>query len=206
MAEAMRGQGDEPISLQELGQRITQKHGDLNDEELLAGANTYFRDGRVCAFRGEAPADGGRPTQMAEPKDLGYTVSLDDQVITPAAAVRRGWIGTDPDITPPQVMRFESEASSQFLLQQFARLGSLYNRGKARSEINLLDVVIPLPSGGDLTFTVSRATPDDMKELAEVLEAFSELVKTAKASARLYVEEPPEDCELVQQLRQQQEN
>jgi len=187
-------------------QRMVQKHGDLSDEELLAGANAYFRDGRVCAFRSEVPADGGRPTEMAEPKDLGYTVSLKDQVITPAAAVRRGWMEVGPGVVTPQIERFEREAHSRFLLQQFARLGSLYNRGKARTDIDLMDMRIPLGSGGELRFKLSGATPDDMKELAEVLEAFSELVKSQGANAILMVKDAPEDCELVQQLRQQQEN
>lgn len=175
---------------------IQERHGEIPKAAIVENLTALLKSEKAIAFQGEAGQE-AKPSQLySGPKAVLYTPKQDDVVITPKGAAVKGWVTAEQEI-----FTLSGSNGANVIIPILAKLGSLYNRG-AKSTLELLDITdLKLPRGGRLRIGLENIGPDSMKDLGELLEILADLTeKDGKTEAFLEIQDPPDDCALLQEL------
>jgi len=183
----------------QLMQKITEQHGEVPEDAVLNVVENLRQADRLMTYSGQ-------PEQQEAPADLrhgagtmAHAVQPDDVIIAPAVAAKRGWVSN-----PRRTFSLEGRPGAQALLPLLSRLGSFYTRG-AHSPIKLLDLVnLEVRGGGRLRLVLEDISPEAMKQLGELFETLVIVVDGGDdTEACLDIDEPDEQCALIQALKQE---
>ena len=138
-----------------------------------------------------------------------YTITnLDTELImiSPAEMSIRNWFGgTKPPggngggVTDPRI----EVGNAEVIFGLLGRLGSMYNRGKAKSTISSLDISdLLLADGGRIRFSMDEISPKDVKNIDELLLDITNSASVDdKTDGYIRIDRPEEDCALAEELR-----
>jgi hypothetical protein len=178
--------------------QVAEKHGEVPRPIILQAIDQIVKDGRAMTFVGD-------PDQEAKPERLFHgsaamlhQVAVDDAVIAPADAAKRGWVRQE-DVG----YRLSGADASRRLLPLLGQLGSFYNKG-AKTTIGVLDLAeLEVEGGGHLRVSLQDATPAAMKRLGELFEVLAGIVKPGKDMiVEFEVSEPDDNCPLIKALKE----
>lgn len=196
VAEAIRSQPATYVS--QIIEQVVSAHGEIPRQDILTALDHVVREEQALTYS-------GKPEQNETPSDLIHgssailhSISTTDVIVSPAEAARRGWIKIEHS-----VLELKGAEAAKQLLPLLGRIGGLYQRG-ASSTLDVLDLIeMKLPSGGRLRVLVQDGSPEDIKQLGELLEVLSGLVtRTEQTQARIRITDPQDDCLLVKALTQ----
>jgi hypothetical protein len=188
------------VSVEDLKAGVTQDHGDVDDQDFSEALSDLIRGGRMLAYQ-------GREDQQEKPQLYHgaaaalYTPGQDDVVVTKSEAAKRGWL---IDKTP--VFTLSGREGAEILAPLLGRIGSLYNRG-ASTAIEDLDLIeLQLPEGGTLRLSLHDASPASLRLLGELFEVLDGVAEMGpQTEGYLEIEDPPEDCPFMNELKRLQE-
>lgn len=173
------------------------KYGPCSTQDLEEAVTNLVQDEQLYAYQ-------GTPEQQEKPEPLYhgaeaalYTPQLNDVVITPVTVIERGWVHEKD-----RVFKLAGKEGAGKLLPLLRRLGSLYNRG-AKSHIDFMDLFeLELPEGGTLRIQLDNVPPGSMQALGEFFEVLDSVIEQGEdTEALLEIQEPDEDCLLIQELK-----
>ncbi|MHB1125578.1 MAG: ATP-binding protein [Bacillota bacterium] len=183
----------------EVANDLTEKYGEVPDQDFQEAVSTLVRSGRIFAFRGK-PDQKDKPELISGSGAALYTPQASDVLITPAKAAENGWVN-------PGRRNFilTGKDGVDKLIPLFRRLGGLYSRG-AKSNIETLDLTdLNLPEGGTLRIQLNNVGPGSMKALGELFEVLAGVAaKGNHTEAFLEILDPDDNCPLIQELKKQQ--
>jgi hypothetical protein len=178
--------------------QVAEKHGDVPRPIILQAIDQVVKDGRAMTFVGH-PGQENKPERLIHGSAaMLHQVTIDDAVIAPAEAAKRGWVRQEE----VGYKLFGADASRR-LLPLLGQLGSLYNKG-AKTTIGVLDLAeLEVEGGGHLRFSLQDATPTAMKRLGELFEVLAGVVKPGKDTfVEFEVSEPDANCPLIKALKE----
>ena len=143
-----------------------------------------------------------RPQDLIMALEVCSLTSLDGELvmISKAEMSVRGWFGVnEPGSTYSGIIVNNAELVFGLL----GRLGSMYNRGKAKSTISNLDVAdLKLADGGRIRFAMDEISPKDVKNLDELLaDIVNCSVVDDVTEGSITIDNPEEGCALAEELR-----
>ncbi len=188
-------------TVNELQHGVTEKHGEVPEQDLTEALGSLLREGRLIAYRNDKEQE-EKPAELIHGEAaLVYNPDPRDVIITPAEAAKRGWLAE-----PDKRLSLSGPEAVAKVLPLLGRIGSLYNRG-ASSTIRELDITeLKLPHGGTLRISLHEATPDSLKALGELLEVLEGVAQRGDGTeVYLTIEEPDEDCPLIKELKARRE-
>ena len=141
-----------------------------------------------------------KPDLMTGAKASFYTVQAQDVIVTPKKAAEKGWT-----IAKRTGFDLSGRQGAEILMNMLRKIGSFYERG-ANTTIDSLDLVeMALPKGGTLRISLSKTTPESMKDLGEFFETVEGLVKMGDdTEAYLTVKDRGKNCPFVLALETEQ--
>ena len=182
-----------------IAESLKEQYGEVPEPSLNKAIIQLVQGERIMAFKGD-PDQTQKPNLISKEGVTLYVPELDDVVITPSLAAEKGW-----RTVKKKGLHLSGREGAERLLPLLRQIGSLYQRG-GKSVIDQLDLVdMDLPRGGKLRLAVTGAPPDSMKDLGELFEVLSNLVRTADATeAYLDIHDPQPDCPFVEKLQKEQ--
>ncbi len=180
----------------DLQQSLTEKHGDVPEQDLTEALSSLLREERLIAYRNDLDQE-EKPEFITGEAAIVYTPGLDDVVITRSEAAKRGWLKVEKE-----TFSLTGREGATKFVPVLRRIGSLYNRG-ATSTVDDLDIVnLKLPKGGTLRLSLQNASPESLRslgELFEVLDGAAEMDDDTEAY--LEIRDPDSDCPFLQELK-----
>jgi hypothetical protein len=191
---------EETMYVTSLVQKLAEQHGDVPENAILEAVEKLRQADRLLTYSGQCEQQ-DRPVDLIHgPGALLRPVHKSDVIVAPAAAVKRGWISA-------QSRRFSlsGRQGAQTLLPLLPRLGSFYTRG-ARSPIAVLDLVdLAIRGGGRLRVSLENVPPEAMQQLGEFFETLATVIQPGDAAeADLVIDDPDDQCLLIQSLQHQE--
>jgi hypothetical protein len=192
---------EETMYITRLVQKLAEQHGAVPKNAVLEAVEKLRQAYRLLTYSGQSE-------QQDKPADLIHgagaplrPVHKSDVIVAQAAAVKRGWISA-------QSRRFSLSGpqGAQPLLPLLPRLGSFYTRG-ARSPIAVLDLVdLAIRGGGRIRVSLENVPPEAMQQLGEFFETLATVIQPGEAAeADLEINDPDDQCLLMQTLKHQEE-
>jgi len=178
--------------------QIAQKHGEVPRPVVLQAIDQVVKEGRAMTFIGD-PGQETKPERLVHGSAaMLHQVTVDDAVIAPAEAAKRGWVRQE-DVG----LHLSGTDASRRFLPLLGQLGSLYNRD-ARTTIGLLDLAeLEVEGGGHLRVSLQNAKPAAMKRLGELFEVLAGVVKPGDDTiVEIEVAEPDDNCPLIKALKE----
>ena len=176
---------------------VIEEHGEISRNKVVDTVGDLIKSQKAMAFSGKAGQQ-EKPSQLYS----GVTAALyipkeEDVIITPATAATKGWVTAEKES-----FRLSGSHGANKFLPLLRRIGSLYNRG-ATSKLNLLDVTdLKLPKGGRLRLSLEEATPETMKDLAELFEILDGITeKDGNTDVFLEIDEINDTCAFLKELQ-----
>ena len=129
----------------------------------------------------------------------GHEFTSDDVLISRQEQAERGWL--DPQ---SRGVSIEGKVYSQKLFDLLNKIGSLYNTGKAKSNVKTLDITdLKVPGGGTLRVALENAEAVDFKRLQEFFQDMHNVVKvTPETDVTVEIPDPVDDCAVVKALKE----
>lgn len=177
---------------------VTEKHGEVPRPIILEAIDHVVKNGRAMTFVGD-PGQEVKPERLIHGSAaMLHQVAIDDAVIAPAEAAKRGWVRQE-DVG----YRLSGADASRRLLPLLGQLGSLYNNG-AKTTIGVLDLAeLEIEGGGHLRVSLQDTTPAAMKRPGELFEVLAGVVKPGKDTiVEFEVSEPDDNCPLIKALKE----
>lgn len=178
-------------------EKVIEKYGAIPETELHEAVTSLIKDSRLFAFHGD-PGPDSKPDLIHGDNAVLYTPQIDDNLITPALAAEKGWVGSkERDIA------LGGRKGGRIIIPLLGRLGSIYNRGAKSTIDNLYLPDLGLKGGGYLRLQLVNTTPDGMKTLGELFEVLEGVVVVDEDNeAFINISEPDEECPLIKELRE----
>jgi len=177
---------------------VARKHGEVPQPVVLQAIDEVVKNGRAMTFIGD-PGQEAKPERLVHGSAaMLHQVAIDDAVIAPAEAAKRGWVRQE-DIG----YRLSGADASRRVLPLLGLLGSLYNKG-AKTTIGALELAgLEVEGGGHLRVSVEDAKPAAMKRLGELFEVLAGVAKPGKDTfVELEVSQPDDNCPLIKALKE----
>jgi hypothetical protein len=187
-----------PATAGAVAAQIVEKHGEVPRPVVLQAIDQVVKDGRAMTYVGD-PAQETKPDRLVHGSAaMLHQVAIDDAVIAPAEAAKRGWVRQE-DVG----YRLSGTDASRRVLPLLGQLGSLYNRG-AKTTIDVLDLGgLEIDGGGRLRVSLEDAKPAAIRRLGELFEVLGGIAKPAKDTiVEIEISEPDENCPLIKALKE----
>lgn len=124
----------------------------------------------------------------------------DSVIISRQAQAERGWFAGNQH----NYLHKSGHDCANNVINTLKRIGSMYTRGEATSEVKLLDLIdLKLPGGGTMRVTINNAEAIDFKRLQEFFQDLTNCIRITEATeADVYIDNPDENCALVKKLKE----
>ncbi|MBF0103225.1 MAG: AAA family ATPase, partial [Desulfobacterales bacterium] len=178
-----------------------QKFGEVSSKDMDNALTELIKQEKLMTYKGDVDQH-DKPDLTTGPKVVYYTLEQDDVVIIPSKAAEKGWLKIKSN-----ELHLDGKQGAKALLPLLKRLGSLYQKG-ATSPIDSLELIdMDLPHGGKLKITISDASPESMKNLAELFEVVSGITKISEEThAYLDISQPQNNCLFIRELQKNLQN
>lgn len=195
VGDTVYGEGVATVSA--IAEKVQEQYGDVSESDVEDAVADLVREGRACAYEGSPEQEDAPPELLTGSRAALLAPTEATVVITNAEASTRGWLKEEA-----RALTLSGGEATEVLFGLLDRIGSLYNRG-ADSTIRTLDLTeLELPKGGRLRVTLTDATPESMRTLAEFFQDVANVSTTGDSSeAFLTIPEPDDECLLIQELR-----
>lgn len=173
-------------------------HGDVPENAVIEAVEKLRQSDRLMTYDGQ-PEQQDRPSTLKHGTGaILQAVQPSEVVIAPAEAAKRGWVSVQR-----HQFNLTGQEGAQTLIPLLARLGSFYTRG-ASSTIKSLDLVdLDVRGGGRLRLSLENVPPEAMKQLGELFETLATVIQQGSTTeASLEIDDPDDDCLLIQALKQ----
>lgn len=183
-------------TVEKISEEITEKYGEVPDQELQEAIAALVRNERLFAFYG-TPDQNEKPHLICGASAAFYSPGRGDVLVTPAKAAELGWITAHR-----RRFSLEGKAGAEKLLPLLRHIGSIYNKG-AKSTIESMDLVdLELPKGGMIRVQLTKVPPESMKALGELFEVLDGIVKKGEhTEAFLEIVDPDDNCPFLKELK-----
>ncbi len=185
---------------------LTEKYGEVENSGFKEALVDLIQAIQLMAFKGKVDQI-EKPNLLYGTKAAFYSPDPADVVVTPAKASEKGWIkdeiGEGGPIKSKGIL-LSGKDGAHTLLPLLRRIGSLYQKG-AKSKIDSMDLTdMALENGGTLRISIENIPPDSLKDLGELFEVVSGLVKLGdRTEGYLDIQHPQDGCAFVEELNKQ---
>lgn len=191
------------VTIKGIEEQIKNSLPKADREQVYANIKDLATSGGYAVYKGSV-AQNSKPAE----EDIYEGFSVPDHdlgenevLISKKERSERGWL--DVGSNELRLSGVDGDAVVEEVFALLGRIGSLYSRGKATTDIKELDIYgLKLPGGGSLRITLDNAEAIDFKRLDEFFADLHSKLKVSKAtSLDITIDNPDDKCELVQALK-----
>lgn len=191
------------VTVKDIEEHVKNSLSKVEQEQVYANIKDLATNGGYVIYKGSVTQN----TKPAE-EDIFEGFSVPDHdlaenevLITKKEQSERGWLNICTNELNLSGEDGDSVVEKVFTL--LGKIGSLYARGKATSNIKDLDICdLKLPGGGLMRITLEDAEAIDFKRLDEFFGDLQSKLKVGKTtSVEITIDNPDDQCELVQALK-----
>ncbi len=173
--EQMRMNG--ALKVKALGDAVQEAFGNakVSIDKVHENIFDMVRDNGYALYKGDEHLQ-DRPDSLIMALEIDSITELDNEMIMISGTEMsiRNWFGSISGGNGSQDLSVEC-FDVEKIYQILGKLGSLYNRGKAKSVISELDIAgLKLPDGGRVRFSMENISPKDARNLDEL---FADIIK-----------------------------
>lgn len=185
-------------TVDDLTRVVQSQYANATGEQVEINVRDMIQSGGYSMYSGSAQQTTKPDNVVSSFGAYSHTIRSTDVLISNAEATERGWFSVSHGVF------ISGKAGADKLKGVLSRLGSLYTRGGASSDVDVLDVSdLRLLSGATVRVQIEGATAADMKRLDEFFQVLSDVVKfTDRTEADITISHPKDDCALVKKLKE----
>lgn len=186
------------VTVEDITAVVQSNHANATREQIEENIRDLIQSSGFSLYEGE-PQQQDRPEEMVNGfGTYSHTIAPDDVLISRAEEVERGWNTVSTRVS------YNGTIGAAKLKGILSRLGSLYTRGGAASNVDELYLSdLKLSSGATMRVGIENATADDMKRLDEFFQILSDVARfTQDTEADITINHPKENCTLVKKLKE----
>ena len=176
---------------------VQSQHANATDEQVQDNIRDLIQSGGFSLYAGQAQQK-SRPTELVTSFGAyNHAIRQDEVLISRAEETERGWN------TVERGVKLENQEGAAKLKGILGKLGSLYTRGGALSDVDDLYISdLRLLSGATIAVHIEGATAQDMRRLDEFFQDLANVAKfTDRTEADIHIRHPQENCALVKELK-----
>ena len=186
------------VTVADLTNVVQSQFANATQEQVADNIRDMVQNGGFSLYEGEAQ-------QRTRPQELissfgaySHAISPSDVMISRVEETERGWNSVAHGVS------YTGAAGAAKLSKILSKLGSLYTRGGATSDVDELDISdLRLLSGATMRVSIEGATAADMKRLDEFFQELANVAKfTDQTQADISIRHPAENCALVRKLKE----
>ena len=184
-------------TVEDITRVVQSQHANATEEQVKENIRDILQSGGFSLYSGQAQQR-SKPSEMVSSFGAyNHEIQGEEVLISRAEETERGWNSI------ARGMSLYGNEGAQKIQKLLGRIGSLYTRGGASSEIDTLDISdMKLPSGATLRVDIEGATPTDLKRLDEFFQILSDVVRfTDQTEAEIRISHPEDNCSLVKELK-----
>ena len=177
---------------------VQSQHANATEEQVIMNIKDMIQTGNYGLYAGDV-------RQTARPDDMvssfsaySHNIQPEEVLISRAEQTERGWNSVTHGLS------YSGSSGADKIKGILSKLGSLYTRGGASSDVDDLDITdMKLLSGATLRVAISGATAADMKRLDEFFQELANVAKfTSQTEAEIRISHPADNCALVKKLKE----
>ena len=185
-------------TVEDLTTVVQSQHANATAEQVQDNIRDMIQSGGYSLYVGQSQQQ-TRPAEMVTGfSAFNHTIRSDEVLISRAEETERGWNSVFHGVN------YSGRAGADKLKPILNKLGSLYTRGGASSDVDELYISdMKLLSGATIAVRVEGATAADMKQLDEFFQELANVAKfTDQTEADIEIKHPAENCALVKKLKE----
>ena len=185
-------------TVEDLTRLVQAGHANATEEQVRDSIRDLVQGGGFSLYAGSV-RQSARPGELVNGfSAYSHPIRSDEVLISRTEETERGWNSV------ARGFRCSGTDGAGKLRALLGRLGSLYTRGGALSDVDELDISdLRLLSGGRLRVCVENATAADMKRLDELFQELANVVKfDERTEAEVRIDHPADNCALVKKLKE----
>lgn len=177
---------------------VQSQHANATEEQVQDNIRDLIQSGGFSLYAGQAQQK-SRPAELVTSFGAySHTIHQDEVLISRAEETERGWN------TAQRGVSYTGSEGAEKIARVLKRLGSLYTRGSALSDVDELDIsdLRLLSSNATIRVQIEGATAADMKRLDEFFQELANVARfTDRTEADIQIRHPQENCALVKELK-----
>jgi len=176
---------------------VQSQHANATEEQVQDNIRDLIQSGGFSLYAGQAQQK-SRPAELVTSFGAyNHAIRQDEVLISRAEETERGWN------TVERGVKLENQEGAAKLKGILGKLGSLYTRGGALSDVDDLYISdLRLLSGATIAVHIEGATAQDMRRLDEFFQDLANVAKfTDRTEADIHIRHPQENCALVKELK-----
>lgn len=177
---------------------VQTQHANATEDQVVDNIRDMIQSNSYSLYAGDVQQR-SRPAEMVTSFGAySHTIQPDEVLISRAEETERGWNSVTHGIS------YTGRTGADKLKGILSRLGSLYTRGGATSDVDELDISeLRLLSGATIRVQIEGATAADMKRLDEFFQELANVTKfTDNTEADIRISHPEDNCALVKKLKE----
>ena len=177
---------------------VQAQHANATEDQVVDNIRDMIQSNSYSLYAGDVQQK-SRPSEMVTSFGAySHTIKSDEVLISRAEETERGWNSVSHGIN------YTGRTGADKIKGILSRLGSLYTRGGAISDVDELDISeLKLLSGATIRVQIEGATAADMKRLDEFFQELANVAKfTDSTEADIRISHPEDNCALVKKLKE----
>lgn len=177
---------------------VQAQHANATEDQVVENIQDLIQNNSYSLYAGDVQQK-SRPAEMVTSFGAySHVIKPDEVLISRAEETERGWNSVSRGIN------IIGRTGADRIKGILSRLGSLYTRGGAISDVDELDISeLRLRSGATIRVQIEGATAADMKQLDEFFQELANVAKfTDDTEADIRISQPKDNCALVKKLKE----
>ncbi len=186
------------VTVDDLTRAVQSQHANATTEQVQDNIRDLIQSGGYSLYAGQTQQRTKPDEMVTSFGAYGHTIQPDEVLISRAEETERGWNSVSRGVS------YSGNTGASKIKPLLSKLGSLYTRGGATSDVDELDISdMKLLSGGTIRVQIDGATAADMKRLDEFFPVLAEVAKiTDQTEAEITIRHPEDNCALVKKLKE----
>lgn len=177
---------------------VQAQHANATEDQVVDNIRDMIQSNSFSLYAGDVQQK-SRPAEMVTSFGAySHSIKPDEVLISRAEETERGWNSVTHGIN------YTGKTGADKIKGILSRLGSLYTRGGATSDVDELDISeLKLLSGATIRVQIEGATAADLKRLDEFFQELANVAKfTENTEADIRISHPDDNCALVKKLKE----
>ena len=177
---------------------VQAQHANATEDQVVDNIRDMIQNNNYSLYSGDVQQK-SRPAEMVTSFGAySHSIKPDEVLISRSEETERGWNSVTHGIN------YTGRTGADKIKGILGRLGSLYTRGGATSDVDELDISeLKLLSGATIRVQIEGATAADMKRLDEFFQELANVAKfTEHTEADIRISHPDDNCTLVKKLKE----
>ena len=177
---------------------VQAQHANATEEQVVDNIRDMIQSNSYSLYDGDVQQQ-NRPAEIVTSFGaFSHSIQPYEVLISRAEETERGWNSVTHGVS------YTGKTGADKIKGILSRLGSLYTRGGATSNVDELDISeLRLLSGATIRVQIEGATAADMKRLDEFFQELANVAKfTENTEADIRISHPDDNCALVKKLKE----